>query len=964
MTRSETPTDDQRHATGRRVLSAADRVSLGSPRHGHLVLTGSVQVFSVERMDDGSHGRMTPLVTCGQGSLVVGTDAIADPTHELVVVGSPDATVADVDLGEMREGALAGNTAAVAILIERWITRLMAATYPHPPQSTPTDTSVGASVDIAADQPFAAGQRGLWLSFEHDVQLWGEDCGGVIPCAPHVPVVTSTTVTARVVSGQEALGSASGWQGFEQMLAMCYRWIGERSRLATESELSRRAALREYEAGFVAAVEGDAHDVLLGRTGSRSNSYVSSPFLVAVEHVAKVSGVAFDPAPLSMIEGADDPLGVCARYSGFGVRRVSLGSHWYDGDAGPLLGVGKEPEGEWLPLIRRRRGYQIRDLRTGRSRPVDQDSDRQLARAYQLYAAAPVTSRLRTLVRFALFRSAREVVVALLLFCLIGLFTLIPAFALDFLQGEGATPLDVTTTAILSAALGAYAIGIAALGIFAARVMVRVEVRSTMRLQGGLLQQVLTQPMSYLRKVPAAEVLAVMTDLSSAQGQWLRIWFTGTLGGAMTGIALVTLAVLTGDSIGWILAVVVLFALLFTVSLRTMHRARHTDRHARAALEALTASLLTGIAKIRLAHAERRAALRWLSQFSTAQVAHRERLRQRLRQEAMVGGLVCALVLASMPWLSTSSAPLRSVTAVPSFGATLAVLAIGIRLLAECSTALVDALTTRSGLLDIAGSSELVAGRSTISGGPSGRIELAQVSYRIGELDIVRDVSFEVEAGEMVAIIGPSGSGKSTLLSLLLGLEEASSGAILYDNHDLRSLDGLSVRQECGVVLQSTRLISGSIRENVAGSRSLGDDQVNAALRAVGLHELVDDLPMGLDTLVNEYSGVLSGGQQQLLILARAIAGSPRIVFLDEATSALDNQTQARVMHAIERMDATRVVVAHRLSTIRQADRIIVLDQGRVVQQGSYAKLAEEDGLFQRLIRRQQVAPTTGVRGD
>jgi ABC-type bacteriocin/lantibiotic exporter with double-glycine peptidase domain len=227
--------------------------------------------------------------------------------------------------------------------------------------------------------------------------------------------------------------------------------------------------------------------------------------------------------------------------------------------------------------------------------------------------------------------------------------------------------------------------------------------------------------------------------------------------------------------------------------------------------------------------------------------------------------------------------------------------------------------------------------------------------YRSDSALILDQVSIKAEPGEFIALVGPSGSGKSTLLRLLLGFDVPESGTVTYDGQDLAGLDVHAVRRQLGVVLQNSRLMSGSIFENISSSALITMDEAWEAARLSGLADDIAAMPMGMHTMVSEGGTNLSGGQRQRLLIARALALRPRILLFDEATSALDNRTQAIVSESLDRLKVTRVVVAHRLSTIRNADRIYVLQTGRLVQQGTFAELAEQPGLFNQLIKRQQL---------
>jgi len=236
----------------------------------------------------------------------------------------------------------------------------------------------------------------------------------------------------------------------------------------------------------------------------------------------------------------------------------------------------------------------------------------------------------------------------------------------------------------------------------------------------------------------------------------------------------------------------------------------------------------------------------------------------------------------------------------------------------------------------------------------NGALTLSGVAFRYSPSEpwIFQALDLKVEPGEFIAITGRSGAGKSTLVRLLLGMEEPVAGAIYLDGHDLRGLDTGAVRRQVATVLQSGRLPPGSLREAVRGLTDADDDAIWDALGRAALAEEVRAMPMGLETVLTDAARVLSGGQAQRLLLARALLQKPALMLLDEATSALDNITQTATMKAVRDLPATRIVIAHRLSTIRHADRIIVLDGGRIAESGSFDELmAKGDGLFARQFR-------------
>jgi ABC-type bacteriocin/lantibiotic exporter with double-glycine peptidase domain len=207
-----------------------------------------------------------------------------------------------------------------------------------------------------------------------------------------------------------------------------------------------------------------------------------------------------------------------------------------------------------------------------------------------------------------------------------------------------------------------------------------------------------------------------------------------------------------------------------------------------------------------------------------------------------------------------------------------------------------------------------------------------------------------------VAVVGKTGCGKSTLLRLLLGFETPFLGSIYYDGKDLSKLDARSVRKNIGVVLQNGKLFEGSVYDNIVISAPrLGIDAAWEAAEIAGLAEDIRAMPMGMFTMLSEGGGGFSGGQKQRLLIARAVAAKPRIFFFDEATSALDNITQKHVSIALDKFKSTRLVFAHRLSTIRRCSRIIVLDHGCAAEQGTYEELLARGGIFAELVARQRL---------
>ena len=239
-----------------------------------------------------------------------------------------------------------------------------------------------------------------------------------------------------------------------------------------------------------------------------------------------------------------------------------------------------------------------------------------------------------------------------------------------------------------------------------------------------------------------------------------------------------------------------------------------------------------------------------------------------------------------------------------------------------------------------------------------GDVEVRDITFRYEDdgPNVLDGISFKIKRGESVAFVGESGCGKSTLLQILLGFEKPLTGTVFYDNAMFDTLDARSLRKHLGVVLQSSKIIPGTIYSNIAfNSPWMTEQDVMAALDKAQVGQFVSELPQGVDTELSQFSGGISGGQKQCILLARALANNPSVIILDEATSAMDNLTQSKALEALGNIHATKIMVAHRLSTVVDCDHIFVMQDGRITEDGTYEELIAKNGFFAELVARQQL---------
>ena len=411
------------------------------------------------------------------------------------------------------------------------------------------------------------------------------------------------------------------------------------------------------------------------------------------------------------------------------------------------------------------------------------------------------------------------------------------------------------------------------------------------------------------------------------------------------------------------MGLIVLGLAVLQVAVFALTRRRFRDAAARS-LDAQTRSqsylveLFAGMPTLKAAAAEGRAVERWSNLYVDELNASLDRGRLSARVEAIMG-----LITSGSPVVILLIGALRVMDGSITLGAMLAINAIAFGLLAPLSSMINSALQLQllggymDRIEDVLGKQPEQSG-TAVARAPklTGRVTLQQVSFRYDERSpfVVRDVSVDIRPGMTVAVVGKSGCGKSTLASMIGGMYFPVEGRILFDGSDLTRLELKSLRRQIGVVSQQPYLFASSVRSNIAlTDPSASLDRVIAAARSACIHDDIDAMPMGYETLLTDGGSSLSGGQRQRVAIARALVHRPAIVILDEATSALDAETERRVMQNLAQLRCTQIVLAHRLSTIANADLILVMDKGEIIESGTHDELVRRGQAYSRLVAAQ-----------
>lgn len=975
---SEPPADNveelfllhMRYKEAQQLISGIHQpILLTNPNTCWLVYAGFVDLFITPLVAGKASGNRIHLARFYPGQVLFGISPPQEANLAFLAVANSQTVLLELPTGRLQTLAREEEFQPIICqMIDHWVRVLSERLVNELPPKECTRLQADSEFMLHKTQSGCASREIVWVShLKGHSQYIGNTRLPTLNGQASWPLSQRTWLSAldeeihlQVNSTSRFLETDPGWVSLTNFNALVV------TTLALQMEKNLNSYNQQIQAKQAAkqTLVHDAFKYLSASVEPRQNQPVTDHqpqpnlLLMACQIVGRESGIRIEtPVTTELHNRQMHPVEAIARASHFRVRRVLLRDDWWKSDGGPLLGFLTE-NGTPVAL------YKQKGVTYYLYNPLDQTqqivtptlAETVAPHGFSFYRPFPA----QALTMWELFKfglrghlfDLRAMLFVSLLLSLLGLIIpLVTSFIFDSVIPSG----NQSQLIQMALALGVVALVSALFQASQNLLILRLQGKTSSVIQASVWDRLLNLPASFFRDYTAGDLGQRAMGIDTIN----QLLSTSTITAVLSGVFSVSnfFLMLSYDThLAWVatlLVVIALGATLFAGYTQLQYQRQLVN--AQGELSGLVLQIVSGITKFRAAGVEEHAFATWANRFARMRQTSTQ-ARTTANRYAVFNGVfaivtsitIYAVMIFALEqtltvgtFLGFNAAFGQFLTAVLSLGST-AITILNVIPVYERAKPILQSLPEVD---------ELKKHPGTLTGS----IEISNLTFRYGPEDplVLRDVNIEIKPGEFVAIVGSSGSGKSTLLRLLLGFEKPAAGMIRYNGHDLANLDMQALRRQIGVVLQDGSVLGGSIYENIVGSSHLTIDDAWEAARLAGLEEDVRKMPMQLHTVITAGGGTLSGGQYQRLLIARALARKPRILFLDEATSALDNQTQKKVSDSLENLQATRLVIAHRLSTIMKADKIVVLDKGTIVQSGTYSELLEQDGFFAELARRQ-----------
>jgi NHLM bacteriocin system ABC transporter ATP-binding protein len=962
-----------------KTLRTNEAFLIGDSEYFWFIASGQIELFVVQTMEDEPVGPRTHFATFNPGSVMLGMDfSLYGQSSGFLATSSDSTLIYKISRDKLRVLARDREyTLAVGELINGWLQTLSSSVARDVrPRPKPDETLTGGKETKLLRGNVARARKGVvWIQVMKGEALYlGMEAVSVSgDGASILPISTDTWIEAydecvlHSFSTPLIITQATFWRGielFHEVLCQCefinkkLRMVDEFNRIRLRESFGQRSkeiALRE-----IASVLDESG----GKNGAGAlDDDLGDQTFSVCKLIGEASGFRVVAPP--DLRRLKQRLPAIAKASRFRFRSVALRDNWWETDHGPLLAYREQGLAPVAILKDKATNYELVDTETNQRVPIDAAVASTLCPfAVSLYTPFP-EHKLGAwdLLKFGIRESKLDMWTILGMGILLGLLGMVTPYFSGQIFDSIIPAADRVQLFQFAVGLLAAAFGTFAFELVRAISVLRMAGKMDYLVQAGVWDRLLSLPSNFFRDYAAGDLADRALGVDQIR-QAVSQAGTQAIVGSISAVIMIVFLFSYNTQMAFVAIGLVLLSVIFPTVLNLL-QVKHQRKlfYIRGSISGLVLQLINGVNKLRVSGAEDRAFREWARKFSDQKrIAFKAgKLANAAHVFNQIFPVLCsAIIFGTYAWFRDLAARnggtfKMSTGEFIAFNTTFTLILSSFLSLAAASLELMIIVPLFERLVPIIEAPPEIDEAKAHPGELTGEIEVSHLTFRYSAdgPPILRDVSLHIRPGEFVALVGGSGSGKSTLLRLLLGFEKPESGAILYDNQDLYSLDLREVRQQTGVVLQSSKLMPTDIYRNIIGSHQLSLNDAWEAARMSGLDRDIKNMPMGMNTVVSEGGGTFSGGQRQRLMVARALVNKPRIIFFDEATSALDNETQRTVTDSLDAMQSTRIVIAHRLSTIINADRIFVLMNGEMVQSGSYAELMNQPGPFAELAKRQ-----------
>ena len=963
-------TAKRKNLTGKlHTIKSNKPILLNDPQTVWLVRSGSIAVFAVATRD-GCLGTRRYLFSCDVETALFGTAITAQPTnYQILAVPIGETELLEVEWSCFQQ-LVSDRDPLVRDLIEDWLDKFSTVLSTESVPAMESIISSGKQISLTKGQIFQPkANRFAWVQINRGAVHWqGKPELTMTSQTPMFPLtsimwleakgtVQLTTNTTTSIRETESLLAGLAW--FHARLLEYVKQLEQQERVAELKRLQARERLNrrvtvEALGNLASPLMDDDADLFVA----------SAPLLAAAGAVGKAMGVNIcPPAKSEDLQRIKEPLTAIARSSRLQLRQVLLRDNWWQEDCGALVAYtqGQQPVA-LLPVSAT--SYELYDPKVNRHIPLDETlADTISPVAYMFYRSFPdrVLSGL-DIIKFGLLGRFFDILAIVLCGIAAALLGMVVPQATGIMIDHAIPDSDRGLLWQIGLGLLLAALATALFRLAQGFALIRVETFSETSTQAAMWDRLLNIPVSFYRSYSVGDLQSRVSSIGQMRRQLGGTMFIKLISGLF---ALLNLALLFFYSIKLALVATVtgIVVIIFTslcglILVRKVLPLLEIEGD----IFGQVVQLINGVPKLRVSGAEERAFACWSKNYSQK---IKLQLSTQLIEDLMAAfnTVIPTIATGLLFWFAVSL--LTSDRASGTVGLTIGTFVAfnsafktfigGATSISNTLTDVLQVTPQWERAQPIVKTVPEVELTKADPGKLIGRIDLERVSFRY-QADrplVLEDVTIRAEPGEFIALVGGSGSGKSTIMRLLLGFETPEAGSVCYDGRDLTGLNITTVRRQLGVVLQSNKILSGSIFDHLAGGANITLDEAWDAAQMAGIDQDIAAMPMKMHTVISEGGGNFSGGQRQRLAIAKALVLKPKILMFDEATSALDNKTQKIVSENLDRLQVTRIVIAHRLSTIRHADRICVLETGRVVQQGNFVELSNQKGVFQNLIQRQ-----------